>query len=221
MRPGRLAVLFAVGGLLTGCGATSVSTDGAAPPPTLTAAPTVPASPVPPTVAWYTTESPPYNDGPETPATPYSTVTDQADQPCPPGGLTSSVGFTDAAMGLRWVRLTVKNCGSVARTVRGYPDLAVVDEFQRPLDVTVKHGEAGSDGTPLPAPRSFRLKPGKTLMSALTWRNTVTMTVENDRMVKAGGVLITTGELEQIFMAYLDVGSSGNVFVSPWATKLD
>ena len=169
-------------------------------------------------MAWHTTESPPYADGPETPATPYSTVTAKA---CPPGGLTFTVGFADAAMGLRWIGLTVENCGSVTRTVRGYPDLTVVDEFQRPLDVTVKHGEVGSDGNPLPRPRSFRLKPGKTLLSALSWRSTVTVTEENDRTVKAGGVLLTSGKLQQIFMAYLDVGSTGNVFVSPWATQLD
>ncbi|GAA3618355.1 hypothetical protein GCM10022223_38880 [Kineosporia mesophila] len=147
-----------------------------------------------------------------TPETPYSTVTDTT---CPPDGLTFEVGFGDAAMGLRVTGLTVKNCSSTVRTVKGYPDLTVVDEFQRPLDVTVEPGEAAVTGMPTPRPSSFELKPGQELSSVLSWRSIITLT-EDDRSVKAGGVRLTSGETEQVFMAYLDIGSTGDVYVSAW-----
>lgn len=168
-------------------------------------------SPVPPTGPWYTTQAPP-GDAPETPATPFSTVTDAV---CPTGGLISTVGFTDAALGLRWASMTVTNCGSAVQTVTGYPELTVVDEYQRTLEVTVKPGEAGSDGTPLPRPQTFRLNPGESLQSHLTWRNTIDV-VDEDRSVKAGGVRLTSGDFSQVFMSYLDIGSAGEVYVSPW-----
>ncbi|WP_285594905.1 DUF4232 domain-containing protein [Kineosporia sp. NBRC 101731] len=212
MRPVRTTVLLGLTALLAGCG--EVAADAGTPPPTLTAATTAPTttSSVPPTQAWYTTEPAPYVGGHATPETPYSTATATG---CPPGGLTYAVGFTDAAMGLRVTGLTVKNCGSAVRTVKGYPDLTVVDEFQRPLDVTVEHGEAAATGMSSPRPSTFRLEPGQELSSALSWRSTVTLS-EDDRSAKAGGVRLTSGKLEQMFMAYLDIGSTGDVYVSAW-----
>src|SRR5690349_15614194 len=97
MKAGRLLTLTVV--LLAGCGTTPATSDVARPGVT-DAAPT----PTP-------SASPPPEAGPQ----------------CLEPGVELTVGEVDAAMGLRAVGITLRNCGTGTYTVNGYPVVDVLD----------------------------------------------------------------------------------------------
>ncbi|MBT0768098.1 DUF4232 domain-containing protein [Kineosporia sp. J2-2] len=156
---------------------------------------------------------------PEPTPTPFGTPTSVVGA-CPDSGLIASVGVHDAAMGWRGTQLVVSNCGSGTATVSGYPTLIPLDEWEVPLDATLKHGEQSPDG-PVARAETFRLKPGESVDSWLTWRNTVDP-VQGDRAATAVGYRLEVAGQDgvvvqsQTFADTVDIGSAGLLYVSAW-----
>ncbi|WP_328990197.1 DUF4232 domain-containing protein [Kribbella sp. NBC_01245] len=87
---------------------------------------------------------------------------------CLPNGHLITRSEIDAAIGLRAVTLSLRNCGKRPLVVHGHPAIAVLDRARRPFPITVTRE------TPDGPPETLQLKPGQTLIAVLTWRNTVT-----------------------------------------------
>ncbi|MFD8703997.1 DUF4232 domain-containing protein [Kitasatospora sp. NPDC059648] len=137
--------------------------------------------------------------------------------PCPASGVLVSVGEGDAATGLRVVGLHLRNCGTAAVTLNGYPELQVLDEERKPVDgVQVVHGGARiATGTGADAPpQEFVLKPGEGAGSTLVWRNT---TGAGDP-VNAPYVRVraTPGAAPVTVTPELDLGTTGSLGVGAW-----
>lgn len=122
-----------------------------------------------------------------------------------------STGPVDAATGLRAVTMTLTNCGTEPHTAHGFPQLRLLDDQRRPVDVVVRHGAPG--GIPNPAPSPITLQHGDTAQSVLSWRNTVTF----GRPITAEHVAITPpGGRTQVVPLRVDTGTTGHVEVTAW-----
>ncbi|MCZ7417250.1 DUF4232 domain-containing protein [Streptomyces sp. WMMC897] len=151
-------------------------------------------------------------DGDGEPATPGDAP---ADPDCPEPGVRVMPGPVDGDDGLRLVRLMMINCGTEDFPVSGYPDVRVLGEGGKELDVELHQGVSavydvrGHTGKP----QRFTLKPGQTVESVAVWR-------------PAGGsggralkVAPSEGDpWQKLSPGGLEFGGVGELAVSPWKT---
>ncbi|MFC4002937.1 DUF4232 domain-containing protein [Prauserella oleivorans] len=144
---------------------------------------------------------------------------------CPETGVRVTVGIDEAAMGLRVLGLTLTNCGDRPYQLEGYPQLRLLDEAGKPMDVRVEHGSAGIatvDGFDAP-PRALTLRAGEVARTNLMWRNTNTSAgtpAVGDTLSVAPvegrpwqPVELTGGYEDGL---HIDVGSTGLIGVRAW-----
>ncbi len=159
------------------------------------------------------------------PPTHQPTVTTTTTTAQPPSGPVISLGRTDAAMGLRAVPIRLANCGVTSLTVTGYPALRVLDEDHKPIDVRVDNG---ADSVALVPnldhpPTTITLTPGEQAEATVLWKNTVT----DATVVATSGtyfdVAPASGQPWQTRTpdGPIDLGNTGKLGVSPWATSAD
>ncbi|MEV0533523.1 DUF4232 domain-containing protein [Kitasatospora sp. NPDC050463] len=137
--------------------------------------------------------------------------------PCPASGLRLSADDGNAAMGLRVVGLSLRNCGTSAVTVNGYPALELLDLEHRPIDgVSILPGGAAiATGTGADdPPRKIVLRPGEGARAALVWRNTT----EAGESVNAPYVRVraTPDAAPVMVTPELDLGTTGRLGVGAW-----
>jgi hypothetical protein len=139
---------------------------------------------------------------------------------CPEPGVAIRIGDVDAAMGLRGLTVSMTNCADRPYQVTGYPDVRVLDDQRKPLDIRVEHGASTITADPslTAAPEPVTLQPGGTATAVVMWRNLVT-----DSSVDA-----TTGTYLTIAPASgtpaqtvtprggIDLGNTGKLGVGPW-----
>ncbi|WP_327009956.1 DUF4232 domain-containing protein [Dactylosporangium sp. NBC_01737] len=186
------ATTLAAAGVVAGCG-------------------TTPAHPTEPGVA-----RPDVSIAPATPA-PSPTLAVVPTPGCLAPGAALSVGEVDAAMGLRAVTLTLRNCGTAAYTLNGYPVVDVLDADRKVLDVKVLDGTANVssieryDGPP----KRVDVQPGATAVAVLVWRNLTT-----DAATVAKGAYLSVAPAEgrprHTLVLMVDPGNTGKLAVSPW-----
>jgi len=152
--------------------------------------------------------------------------------PCPAGGVDIAAEGGEAAMGLRVLKLRMRNCGATPYPVSGYPDLELLDEDGQVLDVEVQRGSTGIsrvDWFEAP-PREVTLQPGDTATSGLVWRNTYDDTTEPPQVGTRIAVAPVAGRPRLTFRpepagaggtatpTTIDLGSTGVVGVRAWTT---
>ncbi|MFI2610986.1 DUF4232 domain-containing protein [Kitasatospora sp. NPDC018619] len=143
-----------------------------------------------------------------------------ADGPCPASGLRLYADEGSAAMGLRAVGLHLRNCGTAAVTLDGYPQVQPLDVDHRPLDgVRVLRGGAqiaagtGADDPP----RTFALRPGEGARATLVWRNTTEAgTPQNAPYVR---VRATPDAAPVTVVPELDLGTTGRLGAGAWVRE--
>ncbi|UWP86281.1 DUF4232 domain-containing protein [Dactylosporangium fulvum] len=179
--------------LLAGCGTTPATPEAARPDVTYaTSAPTPTPSPSTPLVA-----------GPR----------------CLAPGVELSVGEVDAAMGLRAVGITVRNCGTGTYGVNGYPVVDVLDADGKVLDVTVLDGTEHVSRIERYAgpPKPIDVAPGGKVVAVLVWRNITT-----DAATVAKGAYLSVapagGQPRHTLALAVDPGNTGKLAVSPWSS---
>ncbi|WP_331743286.1 DUF4232 domain-containing protein [Kitasatospora sp. NBC_01300] len=140
--------------------------------------------------------------------------------PCPASGLRLYADDGDAAMGLRAVGLHLRNCGTSAVSVNGYPKLQLLDVEHRPVDgvrfLSGGAGIAGGTGADDP-PQEIVLRPGEGARSTLVWRNTV----ESGSPVNAPYVRVraTPDAAPVMVVPEIDLGTTGRLGVGAWARE--
>ncbi|MBB5957070.1 hypothetical protein FHS29_003663 [Saccharothrix tamanrassetensis] len=153
---------------------------------------------------------------------------------CPAGGLAFSAAGGDAAMGLRVLVLRMDNCGTEPYAVEGYPDLKLLDEDGRVLDVRVLRGSkeiSTVESFEVP-PTPVTLQPGDAATTGLVWRNTYDDTTNPPQVGVRIDIAPLAGRPRQTFTPHLgpdgapggaesnpvtiDLGSTGKLGVSPW-----
>ncbi|MEU8656409.1 DUF4232 domain-containing protein [Actinoplanes philippinensis] len=131
-----------------------------------------------------------------------------------------SVGEGDAASGLRAVGIRLRNCGGDAYQIMGYPDLGVLDEDRKPLDLRVLHGVG--EVTALPPwqvePKRLTVEPGETVHALLVWRN-LTTDAETVAVGEFVSVAEKTGQPRHVLALHIDAGNTGKVAISPWTSQ--
>ncbi|GAB3855759.1 DUF4232 domain-containing protein [Dactylosporangium cerinum] len=136
---------------------------------------------------------------------------------CLAPGVMLSVGEVDAAMGLRAVTLTLRNCGTATYTVKGYPAVDVLDDARTVLDVAVLDGTSNVSAIERfnNPPARVDVKPGGTAVAVLVWRNLTT-----DAATVAKGAYLSVapaqGQPRHTLALYVDPGNTGKLAVSPW-----
>ncbi|WP_243437631.1 DUF4232 domain-containing protein [Streptomyces sp. FH025] len=140
--------------------------------------------------------------------------------PCPPSGLRLWADEGDAAMGLRVVGLHLRNCGTAAVTLDGYPQLQLLDLEHRPVDgVSVLRGGAAiATGTGADdPPQQIALRPGEGARSTLVWRNTTGA----GEAVNAPYVRVraTPDAAPVTVTPDLDLGTTGRLGVGAWVRE--
>lgn len=141
--------------------------------------------------------------------------------PCPEGGVRLREDGGDAAMGLRLEGYRLQNCGAQPYELNGYPEVRLLDERRRPVEVAVGHGSAPvtSEVPALDAlPERVLLQPGQTASVAVVWRNLVT-----DATVPAveGRVLELRPRPDAPWVTLaltraVDLGNTGRLGIGPW-----
>lgn len=152
---------------------------------------------------------------PPTLPTPRALPTRTQDACAAPGPQITSSGV-DAAMGLRALTLTLTNCGAAPLTVRGYPDLRVLDAAGNPLKVAVHHGLTVTTGLTDPPPATLTLRHGDRAVAILAWRNTVTDTTVTATTGAAFAVTPPGGHGPQVVHETVDVGNTGRLDTTSW-----
>lgn len=134
-----------------------------------------------------------------------------------PFGLTVQVGPVEAALGHRASVVTLTNDGEQAVTVDGYPEVRILDADGQDLGVRTEHDSSYMAIDPGPAPVS--IAPGEQVLSVISWSATVT---DPDAVDRGAYVVVTTmpGEPQQTFPLDADLGSTGELSVTAWATEL-
>ncbi|MFA1542439.1 DUF4232 domain-containing protein [Actinomadura monticuli] len=90
---------------------------------------------------------------------------------CTPEGISIGMGTPDAAMGLRAATITLRNCGDRPYTLDGYPALRVLGEDRQPFDVRIVRGTTQIKDA---GPKPLTVRPGRTAVFGIVWRNLVT-----------------------------------------------
>ncbi|KFZ77694.1 hypothetical protein ED92_38225 [Amycolatopsis sp. MJM2582] len=136
---------------------------------------------------------------------------------CLDTGVTVKSGPVEAALGHRAVVLTLTNCGTTPRTLTGYPEIRLLDKEKRPMNVAVEHGTSYMAIDPGVSPQT--VQPGGTLLSVVSWSNTVTV-----GSPEAGAyvtVAAAKGEPEQRITVDTDLGTTGKLTLTAWNAKLE
>jgi hypothetical protein len=149
-----------------------------------------------------------------------STLVPTPSPTCLTSGVIMSVGEVDAAMGLRAVGVTLRNCGTTVYRLNGYPDITVLDADQKVLDVKVLDGTSNVaiieryDGV---QPKRVDVRPGGTAFVVLVWRN---LTTDAEKVAKGAYLTVTPspGGPSQTLPLLTDPGNTGKMGVSPWLT---
>ncbi|MFI6308398.1 DUF4232 domain-containing protein [Amycolatopsis thailandensis] len=131
-------------------------------------------------------------------------------------GVTVKSGPVEAALGHRAVVLTLTNCGTTPRTLTGYPEVRLLDREKRPMTVEVEHGTSYMAIDPGVSPQTVR--PGGTLLSVVSWSNTVTA-----GSPEAGAyvtVAAAKGDPEQRITVDTDLGTTGKLTLTAWNAEL-
>ncbi|KAA9160282.1 DUF4232 domain-containing protein [Amycolatopsis acidicola] len=135
---------------------------------------------------------------------------------CDENGLSYSAGPVDAALGHRAFVVTLRNCGTGAKQVSGYPDVTVLNGAGEQLDVRIDHGNSYMARDP--GPRSFSLEPGKPLLSVFSWSSTVS---EGEKQTGAAVTVAVAGERARtVPVDFIDLGTTGQLSVTAWNTGL-
>ena len=109
--------------------------------------------------------------------------------------------------------LRLKNCGNSTYQFSGRPDIVVLDEDQKPLDVVVVPSVRYTA-----PPEQLAVKPGSGVMTVLSWRNTVT----DSTVVATTGAFLSVapvpGAPRQIVRLPdpMDLGNTGRLEASAW-----
>lgn len=134
---------------------------------------------------------------------------------CLPSGVAVTVGPVEAALGHRGSVLTLTNCGTADYLVDGYPALRVLDAAGQPMAVTVKHESSYMAIDPGPS-GGITLAPGQSVLSVIAWSATVT-----DGAPATGEyVEVTVDGVPQALPLETDLGTTGEVELTAWATEL-
>lgn len=139
---------------------------------------------------------------------------------CLAPGVELSVGEVDAAMGLRAVGLTLRNCGTAVYVADGYPVLDLLDADHHRLDVEVLNGTATVatiERWDVP-PKRLTIPPGGTAVAALVWRN---LTTDAATVAKGAylSVAAAAGQPRHTLPLDVDPGNTGRLAVSPWVAS--
>jgi hypothetical protein len=134
------------------------------------------------------------------------------------GGVILTTGDGDAAMGLRVIGVSIKNCGTTPYTVKGYPQVRPLDEHHDPMAVTVLQGVdpiVHLDRFDGPAPE-VTLQPGQTATFVVAWR----LLVEAGDSVTVPYLEVAPmpGRPSQLVapMSGLDIGTTGRFAITHW-----
>ncbi|WP_081736450.1 DUF4232 domain-containing protein [Amycolatopsis orientalis] len=160
------------------------------------------------------TASPPPAPAPLTVPTPEPGLVEPAG--CLDTGVTVKSGPVEAALGHRAIVLTLTNCGQAPRTLTGYPEVRLLDKEKRPMNVSIEHGGSYMAIDPGVSPQT--VQPGGTLLSVVSWSNTVTV-----GSPEAGAyvtVAAAKGDPEQRITVDTDLGTTGKLTLTAWNPKL-
>ncbi|MFE7594852.1 DUF4232 domain-containing protein [Kitasatospora sp. NPDC057512] len=145
-----------------------------------------------------------------------------ADGPCPPSGLRLYADEGSAAMGLRAVGLHLRNCGTAAVTLDGYPQVQPLDLDHKPLDgVRILRGGAeiasgtGADNPP----QKIALGPGEGARATLVWRNTTEAGAGDPQNAPYVRVRATADAAPVMVVPELDLGTTGRLGAGAWARE--
>jgi hypothetical protein len=139
-------------------------------------------------------------------------------------GLRFVTGYTDAAMGLRVMSVEAVNCGTQPVELNGYPQVKLLDEHWRPLNVEIVDGSGGIarvDGFD-DAPQPIVVPPGESARSAFLWRNTHTsidppqVGSHVDIAAAPGGAFQSLLPASSAKDTTIDLGSTGRMGVRAW-----
>ncbi len=131
-------------------------------------------------------------------------------------GVTVKSGPVEAALGHRAIVLTLTNCGPAPRTLTGYPEVRLLDKDKKPMAVQVDHGTSYMAIDPGAAPQT--VQPGGTLLSVVSWSNTVAM-----GSPEAGAyvtVEAAAGDPEQRIVVDTDLGTTGKLTLTAWNPEI-
>lgn len=90
---------------------------------------------------------------------------------CTREGISVGMGQVEAAMGLRAVTVRLRNCGDRPYRLNGYASLRVLDEKRQPFDVKIVRGTTRIKDA---GPKPLTIRPGKSAIFGIVWRNLVT-----------------------------------------------
>ena len=137
---------------------------------------------------------------------------------CLDPGVEISIGDGDAATGLRFIGITLRNCGTRPYTVKGYPAVTLLDAGQRTLPVRVVYGVDHVSLMPPydKPPQRLVLAPGQTARAVVVWRNLTTdeATIVNGEYLRVAGA---RGQPTHLLALHVDLGNTGILALSPWA----
>jgi hypothetical protein len=157
------------------------------------------------------------------PAPVYSSAVASTDPPAPAArcldpGVEISIGDGDAATGLRFVGITLRNCRTRPYTVKGYPAATLLDAAQRTLPVRVVNGVDHVSLMPPydKPPQRLVLAPGQTARAVVVWRNLTTdeATIVTGEYLRVAGA---RGQPTHLVALHVDLGNTGVLALSPWA----
>jgi hypothetical protein len=136
---------------------------------------------------------------------------------CLAPGVEIFISAGDAAAGLRFESLTLRNCGTHSYIVDGYPSATLLDAGQRPLKVKVAEGVDHVYLMPDldKPPKHFVLAPGGTATAEVVWRNLTTdeETIVNGEYLRVAGA---PGQPTHLLTLHVDLGNTGILALSPW-----
>jgi hypothetical protein len=139
--------------------------------------------------------------------------------PCPSGALLTAP-FSEAASGLRVLRVELTNCGTEPYTVLGHPSVRLLDADRAPLDVTITPGSSGISTVPSfdAPPQPVVLRPGERAVSGLLWRNTNTDPTVEPVTGEFLDLAPADGDPRHVVTpdAPIDLGTTGELGVAPW-----
>jgi Protein of unknown function (DUF4232) len=145
-------------------------------------------------------------------------------EPLCDNGLQFTTTDGDAAMGLRVMQVQVRNCGTEALQLNGYPQVQLLDEERQPMVVDILEGSGGIssvDGFDAP-PQPITVQPGETAKTAFMWKNTNTGEVPPqvgwyaDMAAAPGGVWYELAPLPPRTSMHIDLGTTGRMGVQAW-----